>query len=80
MSTASISSSIFKYRTIHGRTYHSENGNAQYWAANDEKHNEAADINHHVQTLVLKGKLFLAPIENPQLVVDIGTGTGIWAV
>lgn len=35
---------------------------------------------HHVQTLVLKGKLFLAPIENPQLVVDIGTGTGIWAV
>lgn len=31
--TASISSSILNYRTIHGRTYHSERGNAQYWYA-----------------------------------------------
>jgi hypothetical protein len=30
-STASLSSSILKYRSIHGRTYHSEIGNAQYW-------------------------------------------------
>jgi hypothetical protein len=30
-STASISSSILQYRTIHGRTYHSEQGNATYW-------------------------------------------------
>ncbi|KLP13876.1 Uncharacterized protein LW94_7479 [Fusarium fujikuroi] len=29
-STASITSSILEYRTIHGRTYHSEQGNAQY--------------------------------------------------
>ncbi|KAJ4138508.1 hypothetical protein NW768_002343 [Fusarium equiseti] len=28
---ASIASSILQYRTIHGRTYHSEQGNAQYW-------------------------------------------------
>lgn len=31
-STASVSSSILKYRTIHGRTYHSEQGNAKYWS------------------------------------------------
>lgn len=30
-STESISSSILHYRTIHGRTYHSERGNAEYW-------------------------------------------------
>ncbi|KAM0298661.1 hypothetical protein HYE67_009617 [Fusarium culmorum] len=30
-STESISSSILHYRTINGRTYHSERGNAQYW-------------------------------------------------
>ena len=30
-STASITSSILKYRNIQGRTYHSEIGNAQYW-------------------------------------------------
>ena len=30
-STASLATSILKYRTINGRTYHSERGNAQYW-------------------------------------------------
>jgi ubiquinone/menaquinone biosynthesis C-methylase UbiE len=25
-------------------------------------------------------KLFLAPVENPQKVLDVGTGTGIWAM
>lgn len=30
-STASLTSSILRYRTIHGRTYHSERGNSQYW-------------------------------------------------
>ncbi|KUI55877.1 Phosphoethanolamine N-methyltransferase 3 [Cytospora mali] len=45
-STESITSSILEYRTIHGRTYHSENvpGNAQYWGSNDEIQNEAMDI------------------------------------
>lgn len=32
-------------------------------------------------TLMLDGKLFLAPIDpNPQQVLDVGTGTGIWAM
>lgn len=30
-STASINSSILEYRTIRGRTYHSDRGNAFYW-------------------------------------------------
>ena len=29
-STASIASSILNYRTIHGRTYHADVGNAEY--------------------------------------------------
>jgi hypothetical protein len=29
--TASLTSSIVQYRTLHGRTYHSERGNALYW-------------------------------------------------
>ncbi|KAF5022987.1 hypothetical protein F66182_4944 [Fusarium sp. NRRL 66182] len=43
-STASITSSILSYRTIHGRTFHSELGNAEYWASNDEQQNESMDI------------------------------------
>ncbi|KAI8681028.1 hypothetical protein NCS55_00352500 [Fusarium keratoplasticum] len=76
-STDSISSSILHYRTIHGRTYHSERGNAQYWTPNDEHHNESMDINHHLLSLSLNGELHLAPLKGDiQKVVDIGTGTG----
>ena len=31
-STASIASSILRYRTIHGRRFHSDTGNALYWS------------------------------------------------
>lgn len=36
---------------------------------------------HHVYTLVLHGDLYKAPIgDNPGSILDIGTGTGIWAI
>ena len=43
-STASITSSILNYRTLEGRTYHSERGNALYWASNDEGSQDSMDI------------------------------------
>lgn len=45
-STDSITSSILEYRTIHGRTYHSDAvpGDAQYWGSNDNQQNESMDI------------------------------------
>ncbi|KAM5364974.1 hypothetical protein ACJZ2D_011234 [Fusarium nematophilum] len=80
-STASLTSSILEYRTILGRSFHSERGNAQYWGSNDEEQNDAMDINHHVQTLLLDGKLHLAPLTRDiSTAIDIGTGTGIWAI
>jgi len=31
--------------------------------------------------MMMEGKLFLAPIgDNPQRCLDVGTGTGIWAM
>ncbi|KAH7310828.1 S-adenosyl-L-methionine-dependent methyltransferase [Stachybotrys elegans] len=80
-STASMSSSILEYRTIHGRTYHSERGDANYWGSNDEQQTESMDMNHHVLTLAIGGKLHLAPLgKDIKKAVDIGTGTGIWAI
>jgi SAM-dependent methyltransferase len=62
---------------IHGRSY--TDGN--YWVPNDEKQENQLDIEHHLYRLILGGQLYLAPIgENPRKVLDIGTGTGIWAV
>ncbi|TGO20144.1 hypothetical protein BTUL_0001g01560 [Botrytis tulipae] len=47
---------------------------------NDDDEQDRMDLLHHVFNLVLDGKLYLAPIENPQRVLDVGTGTGIWAI
>lgn len=39
------------------------------------------DLVHHIYRLLLGGRLHLAPIKpNPQRVLDLGTGTGIWAM
>ena len=39
------------------------------------------DMAHHLWCVRLNGELHLAPIgTNPQKVLDLGTGTGIWAI
>lgn len=39
------------------------------------------DLGHHVYRLMLGGGLYLAPIgDDPKRVLDLGTGTGIWAM
>ncbi|KAK7409516.1 hypothetical protein QQX98_008300 [Neonectria punicea] len=50
-------------------------------APNDEQHVKGFDVGHHWITMMLDDKLYLAPIgDNPQQVLDIGTGSGIWAI
>lgn len=34
---------------------------------------------HFIWRLVLRGEIFRAPIKEPKNIVDLGTGTGIWA-
>ncbi|KAI9811556.1 MAG: hypothetical protein M1832_000866 [Thelocarpon impressellum] len=78
--TASLESSVVNYPYENGRRYHAFREGA-YNLPNDEKENDRLDIVHHMVTLRLDGKLHLAPIgKNPQRVLDIGTGTGIWAI
>jgi ubiquinone/menaquinone biosynthesis C-methylase UbiE len=38
------------------------------------------DMAHHLWNLILKGCLYKAPLDHPQRVLDLGTGTGIWAI
>ena len=49
--------------------------------SNDEEANEHLDIGHNLYLLTLNNRLFLAPIDhNPSNILDLGTGTGIWAI
>jgi methylase of polypeptide subunit release factors len=39
------------------------------------------DLNHEILIALLQGELHKSPIgKNPQRILDVGTGTGIWAV
>jgi methylase of polypeptide subunit release factors len=39
------------------------------------------DLNHEYMLELLQGELHKSPIgKNPQRILDVGTGTGIWAI
>ncbi|KAL6364728.1 hypothetical protein LRP88_00700 [Fusarium phalaenopsidis] len=67
-STASMRSSILQYRTENGRTYHSFRESINYVLPNDSSEQERLDLQHHLFTLTLGGKLYLSPIadEHPE--------------
>jgi len=63
-----------------GRRYHAFKA-GRYHFPNDEVELEREDMLHHlVVELVCEKKLHFAPLENPSNIVDVGTGTGIWAI
>lgn len=83
-STKSVSSSILNYRIENGRSYHAFR-DGSYLYPNDERENDRLDHQHHIWLLCLDGKLGLAPpltgaAPPPKRVLDVGTGTGIWAI
>jgi tRNA1(Val) A37 N6-methylase TrmN6 len=41
-----------------------------------------SDLQHHLFQLTFDGKLFNAPVDTKKVfrVLDVGTGTGIWAI
>ena len=78
-SGVSLDSSITRYNVEHGRRYHAYQAGI-YSFPNDEKELNRMDIEHHNQWLQLDGKLHLCPLENPKEILDIGCGTGIWAL
>lgn len=76
----SLRSSVFDYEYQNGRRYHAYHAGS-YWGPNDEQAMAHLDLGHHVYNLLLGGRLYTAPIgEQRQRVLDIGTGTGIWAI
>lgn len=79
MDSTSLTSSITDYEYENGRRYHGYMAGS-YPLPNDEKELERIDLKHHVMRLLSQGHLHLAPLDQPKVMLDVGTGTGIWAL
>lgn len=77
-SSMSATSSIFDFVEEHGRTWHRYH-EGKYFMPNDIPEQERLDLQHSIAVRLFEG-LYLAPVEQPHRVLDIGTGTGIWAI
>lgn len=79
-----MTSSIYHYQYENGRRYHAYR-EGQYVLPNDDQEQERLDLQHHIWRLLLGGRLYTAPLPSPssdsQLrILDLGCGTGIWAI
>lgn len=79
LSTASLQSSIFDYEEEHGRSYHAFR-RGKYVMPNDEREQERMDLHYHSLRLALGNRHWITPISDFRSILDIGTGTGIWAM
>ncbi|KAK3215568.1 hypothetical protein GRF29_8g458064 [Pseudopithomyces chartarum] len=78
--STSLASSILNYEYSNGRRYHGYRSGA-YLLPNDEMEQDRLDLLHHLFLMMLDGKLYMSPtVTPPERVLDLGTGTGIWAL
>lgn len=78
-SSMSATSSVYQFVEEFGRTFHRYK-EGKYFLPNDEQEINRLDLQHRIALQVLDWKLYLAPIERPNRILDLGTGTGIWAI
>lgn len=79
--TASLTSSIMAGHFENGRRYHAyQKASGDYILPDDEQEQDRLDIKYASIQLVFSDTVSFAPLENPQQILDIGTGTGIWAI
>lgn len=77
--STSISSSIRDYNFENRRRYHKFR-EGRYFLPNDDIEQEREYMKHAMVMNLCEGRLHYAPLANPQNILDIGTGIGIWAI
>ncbi|OHW98545.1 methyltransferase domain-containing protein [Colletotrichum incanum] len=82
-SNSSVSSSVYEFRVEHGRKYQKYR-EGKYHYPIDERESERLDLQHWLCLGSFRNKLGLAPPNDEgssvKRVLDLGTGTGLWAI
>ncbi|KAK7732242.1 hypothetical protein SLS53_008531 [Cytospora paraplurivora] len=80
---SSVRSSVYAFVEENGRRYHRYK-EGRYFFPNDETEQARLDLQHQLFLLTFDDRLTLAPVPTGDQavhnVLDIGTGTGIWAI
>lgn len=79
--TESLRSSLFESIKENGRSYHRYR-DGHYFIPEDEEEQERLDMQHEIFLMTMNRQLYHSPLskDGVQNVLDIGTGTGIWAI
>jgi hypothetical protein len=78
--SASLASSAREFIYENGRRYHSFRKGA-YLFPNDDREQDREDLKHAMYLKLFNKQLHFAPINTESAnVIDLGTGTGIWAI
>ncbi|PTB41645.1 uncharacterized protein TrAFT101_009746 [Trichoderma asperellum] len=78
--STSLNSSILQHSFVNGRRYHRYR-HGRYPIPNDDTEQNREDMLHTMMMEATDGKLYYAPIgTHPQKIIDLGTGTGLWAI
>ncbi|TDZ33076.1 Secondary metabolism regulator LAE1 [Colletotrichum spinosum] len=77
--STSLASSVRDYDFENSRRYHKYK-QGQYHFPNDNQEQDREDMKHAMVVHLCNGRLHDAPLDKPQKIIDIGTGTGIWAM
>jgi len=77
----SLLPSLYEHSYAHGRRYHRYR-HGRYPIPNDEDEQSREEMLHAMMLEATDGRLFYAPLDERSVkkVVDLGTGTGMWAI
>lgn len=77
--STSLSDSVRDYNFENNRRYHKFR-EGSYHFPNDEPEQTREDMKHAMIVSLCDGRLHFAPLKSPEKILDVGTGTGIWAI
>lgn len=74
-----VTSNVYNFETENGRTYHGYRAGT-YHFPNDETELDRLDLQFEILKQSFSARNYFAPLSKPERILDVGTGTGQWAI